>query len=994
MPGLKSLASAVVLGLLALVVLAGCGGGSSSPQAPPTGTSPLLQLTAISVAPPDSSVAVGVTPQFIATGIVSDGSKEDLSSQVTWSASNVNVASISNTSGSVGLATAVGPGVTTITAKLGGVSGSTTLTVTGATLVSIGVTATSLGIPTGLTDTFKATGVFSDNSTQDLTSSVTWSSSATTVASISNSSGSKGVATAVGPGATTVTATLGTLSGSATVLVTDATLVSIGVTPATPSVAVGSTQQLVATGIYTDNTTQNLTSVVTWTSSKTSVGSVSNAAGTSGLVTAVSEGSVTVTASLGSVSGSTTLAVTGATLLSIGVTPVNPATSVGLTTQFTAMGVYSDNTTQNLTAVVTWSSSDATLASISNASGFDGLATALSIGSVTVTATLGSVSGSTSLTVTSVALVSISVTPANPNIANGTTQQLVATGTYTDNSTLNLTSSVAWTSSTTSMVTVSNAAGSNGVATGAALGSATISAAFGNVSGSTTLTVTAATLVSIAVTPANPSAAVGLNTQLTATGTYTDNSTRNMTSGVVWSSSDPTVVTVSNNSGAGAHGTNGLATALQQGSVTIVAMRGTVSGSTTLAVTPATLVSIAVTSATLGIVTGTTQQFTAIGTYTDNSTQNLTTSATWTSSVATVASISNAPGSLGLATAGSGAGTTSISAALGALTSAAQTLTVSLPPAEYAYVADSNTSLLTEYSVGASGALTEIASIGTGSNPQNVAIDPTSRYVYVVNQDETVSEYAVGAGGALNPIRSVSTFGVGPGPIAVDPTGSYVYVTNLSDNSLAEFTIATGGMLSFAGYQLSGGPSLMVFDPTAPYVYALYPGSNTVSQYAILPQGALSLVGTVVTGNGPSAMVVDPTGSYLYVANRTDSTISQYVIGADGALTLLGTAPTGSVPGAMTADPTGEYLYVVNTGDNTLWQYAIGTGGELAVIGVAISPDPGPGPISVDPTGRYAYLLNFNGNLVSQYMIGATGVLTFSGSRGAGLNPVGMVVAQ
>jgi len=72
--------------------------------------------------------------------------------------------------------------------------------VTGASLVSIGATSTSPGIPTGLTDTFKATGVFSDNSTLDLTSSVTWSSSVTAVATIGNSSGSKGVATAVATG--------------------------------------------------------------------------------------------------------------------------------------------------------------------------------------------------------------------------------------------------------------------------------------------------------------------------------------------------------------------------------------------------------------------------------------------------------------------------------------------------------------------------------------------------------------------------------------------------------------------------------------------------------------------------------------------------------------------------------------------------------------------------------------------------------------------------
>jgi 6-phosphogluconolactonase (cycloisomerase 2 family)/uncharacterized protein YjdB len=913
---------------------------------------------------------------------------------VTWSSADAGIASISNSPGSVGLATAVSAGATTITASLGGLSASTSLTVTAATLVSIGVTSTSPGIPIGLTDTFKATGVFSDHSTQDLTSSVTWTSSVTTVASISNSSGTKGVATAVGPGSTTVTATLGTFSGSMSLVVTNATLVSIGVTPASPSIAVGTTQQLIATGTYSDNTTQNLTSAVTWTSSSPSVGSVSNASGANGLVTAVSQGSTTVSAALGTVSGSTTLAVTGATLVSIGVTPVNPGTSVGLTTQFTAMGVYSDNSTQNLTTLVTWSSSDSTVAAISNASGYDGLATALTTGSVTVTATLGSVSGSTSLRVTPATLVSISVTPATPSIAAGTSQQFIATGTYTDNSTQNLTSSVAWSSTATNVATVSNAAGSNGLATAGVPGPATITAALGNVSGSTTLTVTAATLVSIGVTPLNPSAAVGLNTQFVATGVYTDNSTHNLTHAVVWSSSDPTVVTVSNNSGAGAHGFNGIATALNPGSVTITAMLGAVSGSTTFAVTPATLVSIAVTSATASIVTGTTEQFTATGTYTDNSTQNLTAAVTWTSSVTNVASISNDPSTIGLATAGSSVGPTSITAALGAVTSNTVTLTVSVPPAEYAYIVNSVAGTISEFSVGSGGALNATTFISTGNDTYAIAIDPTSRYVYVANQsDNTLAEFKVGSGGQLTSIGTVAA-GPIPSSIAIDPTGSYVYVTNQGDGSLWAYTIATGGGLNTVGPLVLGVTSAPVLNPLAPYVYTLNSGTNIVSAYAIGAGGAVSFVSSAVTGRGPAGMAVDPTGSYLYVTNESDSTISEYVLGVGGALTLIGTAPSGSGPASIIADPTGEFVYAVSVNDNTLWQYAIGTGGQLSVVGVAITTGRGPWSLSVDPTGRYLYVVDYYTNEVSQYTIGANGALAAGSSVPAGLNPTGIVIAQ
>ena len=173
----------------------------------------------------------------------------------------------------------------------------------------------------------------------------------------------------------------------------------------------------------------------------------------------------------------------GATLSSIAVTPANQSIAVGATQQFTATGTYSDGSTQDITASVTWSSSDAAKATI-NASG---LATAVSAGSTTITATSGSISGNTTLTVTSAILASIAVTPANPSIASGTTQQFTATGTYSDGSTQDITASVTWSSSDAAKATIN----ASGLATAVAAGSTTIRATSGSISGNTTLTVTA-----------------------------------------------------------------------------------------------------------------------------------------------------------------------------------------------------------------------------------------------------------------------------------------------------------------------------------------------------------------------------------------------------------------------------------------------------------------------------------------------------------------------
>ena len=101
-------------------------------------------------------------------------------------------------------------------------------------------------------------------------------------------------------------------------------------------------------------------------------------------------------------------------------------------------------------------------------------------------------------------LQSIAVTPTNPTLLTGATQQFTATGTYSDSSTQNLTSTVTWTSASPTVATI----GAGGLATGVSAGTTAVSATLNGTTGSTTLTVQTAppapTLSSIAVTPANP----------------------------------------------------------------------------------------------------------------------------------------------------------------------------------------------------------------------------------------------------------------------------------------------------------------------------------------------------------------------------------------------------------------------------------------------------------------------------------------------------------
>lgn len=177
-------------------------------------------------------------------------------------------------------------------------------------------------------------------------------------------------------------------------------LVSIEVTPADPAIALGTHQQFTATGIFSDNSVQDFTNSVTWSSSDTSIATISSETGSAGLAASQAIGSTTISATSGSVSGATSLTVTAGAvdLVAITVTPKDKTVTFHTTLQYTATGHFSDNTTQDITTLVEWSSSDISVATISNDPGSKGVATTDGVrGTTIITATLGNISGSTSL---------------------------------------------------------------------------------------------------------------------------------------------------------------------------------------------------------------------------------------------------------------------------------------------------------------------------------------------------------------------------------------------------------------------------------------------------------------------------------------------------------------------------------------------------------------------------------------------------------------------
>ena len=208
--GVISLCLAVITG----AVLA-CGISACSINSTPTPTPKLSSIALAPISPTDLSV--GTTMQFFAYGTYSDGAVTNITSDVTWSSDNSGIAYIDVN----GLVTGESAGKANISASLDGINSpsvvlpvivsaaSPTSTAPGPELISIAITQPStLSIELILAGTktqqFKATGSYSDGSKKDITTLVTWASSASNIAGIT----SAGLATGIAAGTTLITASM------------------------------------------------------------------------------------------------------------------------------------------------------------------------------------------------------------------------------------------------------------------------------------------------------------------------------------------------------------------------------------------------------------------------------------------------------------------------------------------------------------------------------------------------------------------------------------------------------------------------------------------------------------------------------------------------------------------------------------------------------------------------------------------------------------------
>ncbi|WP_455206991.1 Ig-like domain-containing protein [Kaarinaea lacus] len=533
------------------------------------------------------------------------------------------------------------------------------------TLTSITIAPSAIpdGLPVGLTQQFTATAAYSNNTQQDVTSTVTWSSSDTGVATIGVNNG---IATGVADGSADISASLsGVASNVVSLSVITLTLNKIEISPAImpDDLPLGINQQFIALGTFDNYKSYDITGFVTWSSSNQSFATINS----NGLVTSVAAGPTNITASALTVtSNSVSVAVvdnkTAAALIVepqwVGALPVNR------TVQMKALLRYSDNSTFDITDRVTWTSNDTAAATVNNGSvaGSKGLVTALSTGGFTTKrvsisandSPYTSFDSSATIDITAATIASVNIETTSDDSINsipvGFTRDFYAMGNFSDGSKLKLVNPGAWTASDPTLVSfirIGDTVSVRALAPGAVTVSYVDVLADGSKSGevgSLSLTVTDASLTAISVMPTSDVMPVQAQAKFEAEGTFAGGLIRDITNDVIWDSSTDAVAVFGSDRGS--------LTSLTVGSTNVTAQGLDGGGSPVLS----NAVNVAVQNESiqtlqindLGVaLAGEERGYSAIATFTNSVTADYTDRVFWSSSNVEIATVSNFPGSKG-----------------------------------------------------------------------------------------------------------------------------------------------------------------------------------------------------------------------------------------------------------------------------------------------------------------------------------------------------------
>ena len=633
-----------------------------------------------------------------ATAIVRDSIGAPITGrQVAWATSNPMVATISQN----GFINAVGSGAAIITAIVDGAQGFTTIQISANPIATIQVALSSNTLTT-LGSSAIATATARDAVGSVLTGrSIAWTSSNPSVATVD----ANGVVTAVSLGTATIVATGEGKQGSATVTVSQAP-VAVVTLSLNGAVLISQTTKINALLQDAQRNTLNNRQIV-WASSNPAVVTVTQA----GLATGVSTGTAVITAVSEGITGSINISLPQTVGVLASVTLSSPQTVLQPQQQSTATAVLKDVNNIVTTGIVSWTSSNPSVASVTS----NGVVTALSSGSTTITATSGVISGTLSYTVPSVSTVTVSTT--TPTLQP--TQPGQATVTLLgSNAQPALNRVMVWSSSNPAVAVVSN----TGFISAIASGTADITVTSEGKTGFVVVTVPPVNSVTIT----SPSLTVQPTASISATANLFDASNQPATNrAITWTSSNPSAVSVTQ---------TGTLTGVAPGTSTITATSEGKSGTITVSVPPVATITVTAPATTRQPGQTVTASFTLL----DAAGQPcLNRAYAWSSSNTSVATVS----STGVVTP-IAAGTTQIT-----MTSEGQTgyVTITVPPVATVNLTAASTTINGLGSLQVNAALLDASGnaatnrvITWSSSNTAVARVSTSGFVTAVSQGSTV----------------------------------------------------------------------------------------------------------------------------------------------------------------------------------------------------------------------------------------------------------------
>jgi len=516
--------------------------------------------------------------QLNAIGVFSDGSKQNLNSQVIWQSWDTSIALVSNLIGSEGLINCLRAGQTTISASLNNLTSTTTLNSVDKQIVKIILEADSTQLAKGTQLNINAIALFSDNSSAAIMHDIIYESSDDFGLRVSNATNSLGKIFGHIPGIYTVSAFSHNINAQPiNITVTDATLGRIDISPKNQTLPIDTKLNLTATGIFSDNTQQNLTSQVIWKSNNASAAHVSNAENFSGQLTTFFEGNVEISATTSiqseiPISGKLSISVVQSTIKNIQLTAENRDTLIplGFSNKITATGNFSDSTTRDITHQADWQSLSPDICTFSDVTNNPGIVSTRAIGECRVSATLGSQSNIFAFDVTNAQLTSIKFSKENITLPIGFSEKLIVLGTFSDDSQRDITSEVILLTDNTDVININNKTASVKALSN---GEAIVTTNYDELHTEINISTTDATLNFITLEADLSLFYKGRFNKITATATFSDNSTQDISDQVLWSTNDESVLFIDNIDNPG------LSYARDHGDVTITAKYDNFSGS-------------------------------------------------------------------------------------------------------------------------------------------------------------------------------------------------------------------------------------------------------------------------------------------------------------------------------------------------------------------------------------------------------------------------------